>query len=123
MMSTRPLEEHNDSSFLSLCSGAEEPVSEARITCRRKKPSIYEEFRIDLKYVVSIVNHKSSSSRYKPGGTLVTAIGNLVGRVTEKVGNEMGRWSNITMTGTNGRHHYYHLRIPSPQKPRQAKTH
>jgi hypothetical protein len=44
-----------------------------------------------------------TESRYKPGGTMSMALGNLVGRIIEKGGDYLGRWSFIRYAGIGHR--------------------
>ena len=55
--------------------------------------------------VISCAHTKdpTPSVRYKPGGTMVAALNQLVGHVIGKGRDELGRWSYITLAGTNGK--------------------
>jgi hypothetical protein len=44
-----------------------------------------------------------TESRYKPGGTMSMALGNIVGRIIERGGDRLGRWSFIRYAGTGHR--------------------
>jgi hypothetical protein len=45
----------------------------------------------------------SAEKFYKPGGTMIMAQGDLVGRITERGSDSMGRWSWIKLVGKNQR--------------------
>jgi hypothetical protein len=45
----------------------------------------------------------STGSKYKPGGTMSMALGNLVGRIIDRGGDSLGRWSFIRYTGIGHR--------------------
>ena len=44
-----------------------------------------------------------TESRYKPGGTMSMALGNIVGRIIERGGDYLGRWSFIRYAGIGHR--------------------
>ena len=72
-----------------------------------KKTSIQQQFQTEFQFATISAHHNRdnhhSKSNYKPGGTLIGATRNLVGHVTGKGGDDLGRWSSITLGGTNGR--------------------
>ena len=44
-----------------------------------------------------------TESLYKPGGTLSMTVGNLVGRIIDKGGDSLGRWSFVRYAGIGNR--------------------
>jgi hypothetical protein len=79
-------------------------LTELNIKCTfQQKENIYKDFRSVFNNAVTIINHNKDPTvprtKYKPGGTLTAALGSTTGRVVDKGGDSLGRWSFLTLLG------------------------